>query len=142
MPTLHKKFVELFDKIKPKLHHMHHILDAMDWIGKCLFCFVTERRHRDIKGIALHVFRNVEHAVVVDVVNQMCEQIASGYDLFQPMLLVEPHACKLQPDVRTSTRAVVHCGALAKKDIVFLEDMTCARAIAFLLSSPRSTLSN
>ena len=31
---LRAKYVELFASINPKLHHMHHILDATEWAGK------------------------------------------------------------------------------------------------------------
>ena len=76
--NLHKQFVELYDTIKPKLHHLHHVLDTMEWVGKSLSCFVTERKHRTVKDIALYVFRNMEHTIVIDIVNHHCEQLLSG----------------------------------------------------------------
>ena len=133
IPKLHKKFVEVFtsSKCKPKIHHMHHITDHMRWLGKLLSCFVTERKHRDIKDAALHVFRWMEHTVLLDVVNQHCEQICSGHDLFEPMFLVNPRECVLQPDYLTSKRAVLLCGEVVKDDIVFFLDCMCAQVLAF-----------
>jgi hypothetical protein len=96
---------------------------------------VTERKHRTIKDIALHIFRNIEHTVIVDVVNQHCEQILSGHDLFEPMFLVEPRECKLQPEVTTSLRAVLPCGSVKNDDIIFFTDMACAIVKAFFIVS-------
>ena len=52
-----KKFRSLYsDHIKPKYHHMMHIVENMSFIGACLGCFVTERKHRTIKRAACHIF--------------------------------------------------------------------------------------
>ena len=72
---------------------------------------------------------------VLDIVNHHCEQLLSGHDLFAAMFLVEPRECKLQPDILTSSRAVLHCGPVRKDDILFFNDMTCARATGFYLIS-------
>lgn len=132
---VHEKFVKLYRKYKPKLHHMHHIIDSIEYVGKCISCFVTERKHRTIKDIALHVFRNIEHTVITDVVNHACEQIVSGHDIFESMFLVEPRACKLQPHLSTSTKAVLECGAVSKNDVVFFQDQMCAKVVAFFIIS-------
>ena len=83
-----------------------------------------------MKDAALHVFRYMEHTVLVDVVNQHCQQICSGHDLFEPMILVNPRECALQPEYLTASRAVLHCGEVSKNDIVFFRDLTCAEALA------------
>ena len=119
IPELHEKFVKEFTKYKPKLHHMQHIIDHMEWLGKLITCFVTERKHREVKDAALHVFRHIEHTVLIEVVNQHCEQIASGHDLFMPMFLVNPRECALQNEYLTSRRAVLLCGEVSNKDVVF-----------------------
>jgi hypothetical protein len=131
MIKLHALFAQLDWHYKPKIHHMHHIIDSMLWLGKCLSCFVTERKHRQVKDAALHVFRYIEHAVIVDVVNQRCEQILSGHDLFSQMILVEPRECALQPELLTSSRAVLECGMVAKGDVVVFADMICGVVLAF-----------
>ena len=123
---LHAKYVQLFTKLKPKLHHMHHILDAMEWLGKCLSCFVTERKHRAVKDIALHVFRHMEHVVITDIVNQHCEQVQTGHDLFEEEFLVEPRELAWDNSVLVSNKAVLKCGVVHKGDIVFFGSGVCA----------------
>lgn len=135
IPKLHAKYVFLFDHLKPKLHHMQHIIDMLEWCHKCLSCFVTERKHRVVKDAALHVMRFMEHTVLLDVVNQMCEQMTNGHDIFQKMFLVEPRECKLQTDILTSKRAILECGAVRSNDIVMFEDCACGRVLAFFLMS-------
>ena len=107
----------------------------MEWLGKLISCFVTERKHRQIKDAALHVFRHMEHTVLVDVVNQMCQQVVDGHDLFEKMFLVNPRPCKLQPEIVSSARAVLECGLVAKKDLLFFEDGTCGEVSAFFIIS-------
>lgn len=134
-PKLHAAVVKITDTLKPKLHHMHHIIDHMEWLGKLVSCFVTERKHRQIKDAALHVFRYMEHTVLVDVVNQMCQQLQDGHDLFLKMFLINPRPCKLQPEIVSSTRAVLECGLVSKDDVLFFEDMLCGAASAFYMIS-------
>ena len=73
--------------------------------------------------------------MLVDVVNQMCQQLLDGHDLFSKMFLVNGRPCKLQPEVLSSSSAVLECGLIAKQDILFFEDNTCGQAIAFFLIS-------
>jgi hypothetical protein len=90
LAEFHTLFALISHSIKPKLHHMRHIIDGMLWLGKLLSCFVTERKHRTVKASALHVFRHIAHTVLADVVNKNCEQLISGHDLFKRELLVSP----------------------------------------------------
>ena len=107
----------------------------MEWLGKCLSCFVTERKHRQVKDASLYVFRYMEHTVLADVVNKHCQQITSGHDLFSRRLLVEPRECALQPDYLTSARAVLECGPIEKGDVIFFKDKTCGVVQAFFIIS-------
>ncbi len=72
MSALHALHGKLSDDFKPKLHHMHHIVDGMQWLGKLVSCFVCERKHRHVKDSALHVFRHFEHTVLHDVASRRC----------------------------------------------------------------------
>ena len=134
-PQLHEQVLKITDHLKPKLHHMHHIIDHMEYLQKLVSCFVTERKHRQIKDAALHVFRYMEHTVLVDVVNQMCHQVTEGHDLFSKMFLVTPRPCKLQPDVMSSHTAVLECGLVAKRDMLIFGDWVCGEVLAFFLIS-------
>jgi hypothetical protein len=135
LTNFHEQYVQLFDKLKPKLHHMHHIIDGMEWVGKLLACFVTERKHRMIKDAALHVFRYIEHTVLVDVVNKQCVQISNGFDLYKHTFLERPSPCAAQPDIFRSTVAILPCGRVSSKDVCVFDDMTCGRVLAFFLAS-------
>ena len=77
----------------------------------------------------------MEHTVVVDIVNQHCEQMLSGHDLFEATFLVEPRECKLQPNILASHRAVLPCGPVRNEDIIFFEDMVCAVVKGFFIIS-------
>ena len=140
IPKLHATFVRCWDKLKPKIHHMHHIIDGMEWCGKLLSCFVTERKHRTVKNAALHVMRYIEHTVLIDVVNQMCEQMVGGHDLFEKMFLVQPKECKLQPEVLTSKKAVLECGAVSHNDVIFSRISLAAACKHSLISTTSFSL--
>ena len=129
----HAQFVKLYTGLKPKLHHMHHIIDHMEWVGKLLSCFVTERKHRVIKDIALHVFRNLEHTVIHDVVNQQIEQMIHGVDIFKEMFLVSPHTINGDDGTaaQSSKKAVLPCGLVRAGDIVMFRDSSCGRVLKF-----------
>lgn len=137
---LHKLYGELSTSFKPKIHHMHHIFDSMVWLGKLLSCFVTERKHRQVKDAALHVYRHMEHTVLVDIVNKCCDQIASGHDVFEKRFLVNPRECKLQPEYLTSTRAVLECGPVRNGDVLVFKEpnmrnCTCGMVAGFYIIS-------
>ena len=131
MINLHKLYVHLNFYLKPKMHHMHHVIDHMRWLGKLLSCFVTERKHRVVKDAALHVFRHIEHTVLFDVVNKQCEQLAGGSDIFAPTVLDRPSSFKNYPQLHRSTAAIFVCGRAARNDILFVDDLSCGRVLAF-----------
>ena len=135
IPRLHAAYVELGFRCKPKIHHMHHILDTMEWLGKCISCFVTERKHREVKDASIHVYRHMEQTVLADVVNKHCQQIISGKDLFSRIILVEPRRCKNQDQYLTARRAVLDCGTVQRGDVVFFNDKTCGLVQAFFVIS-------
>jgi len=119
-----KAMVDLYgdDTVKPKAHHMHHVIDGMQWVGKLLACFVTERKHRDVKRSALHIFRHMEHTVLVDIVNKSFQQLAEGIDLYKEAFLVRAKTAALAGQAfHRSKYAVLHIGAVQHGDIVINE---------------------
>ena len=94
---------------------MKHIVDGMLYVGKLLSCFVTERKHKCVKDIALHVFRNFDHTVIHDVVNQQMEQLIHGVDIYKDNFLALPSVLA-SSYVRHSTSAVFRCGELTRGD--------------------------
>lgn len=105
--------------IKPKGHHMLHIVEGMEWVGRLLCCFVTERKHRMVKACALHVFRHIEHTVLNDIVNLSIEQIMDGHDLYAEKFLICPRDIQVNGTTfRRSGRCVMHVGQVGRGDLV------------------------
>ena len=125
MLSLHALHAQLSDDFKPKMHHMHHIIDGMEWLGTLLSCFVCGRKHRHVKDSALHVFRHLEHTVLHDVVHKQCHQLLEGVELFKEQFLV--NACDVRDvaNLRRSTRAVLKVGGLYAGDIVYIRGSRC-----------------
>ena len=120
------------DHVKPKMHHIFHIPDGMEWLGKLLSCFVTERKHKMIKRAALYVFRHIEHTVLTDVVNTTFEQIISGHDLYTDAFLVTPRDCNIGGiHFRTSRAACLRIGHVSVGDLVIRSDALVGRVVKF-----------
>jgi hypothetical protein len=133
----HAAFVRLYpEKAKPKIHHLHHVPADMEWLGKLISCFVTERKHREIKRGALHVFRDSEHVVIADVLNAQCEQMSEGHDLFDEIVLLRPSEFNLANGhtVQSSKTVVCSFGELNTGDVVYLWDGHAGRIAGFWLS--------
>jgi hypothetical protein len=128
-----KAVTELYgDYVKPKAHHAMHIVDGMDWLGKLLSCFVTERKHRLIKRAALYIFRHMEHTILVDVVNTMFQQIIGGLDLYKPCFLIHPKAIALDGNhFLRSSAAVMRIGHVEHGDLVVTKCGAVAKIVCF-----------
>ena len=127
-------FVALYpDAVKPKFHHLFHLVDNMLFLGKLLSCFVTERRHRSVKKAALHVFRYMEHTVLADLINRMCEQFSdSATSLFLETYLVNPRSFAFpQGTFNRSSCAILRCGEINAGDIVWLTSGIVGKATYF-----------
>ena len=131
MMAFHALHVKLTNDLKPKLHHMHHIVDGMKWLGKLVSCFVCERKHRHVKDSALYVFRHLEHTVLHDVVNKQCQQLLEGVELFKEQFLVRPHDVRGALGLRHSTRAVLKLGSCYVGDLFYLRGLRCGRVEGF-----------
>lgn len=115
-----KEFVRLYGtNVKPKAHHLFHVIDGMEWLGRLLSCFVTERKHRDVKRAALYVFRHLEHTVLVDLVNTTFQQVADGHDLYNKEFLVTPHNVHVDGrHMRRARSAVLRIGLTSHGDMI------------------------
>ena len=117
--------------VKPKAHHMFHLVDGMLWLGRLLSCFVTERKHREIKAASLHVFRHLEHTVLHDVVNRSMEQILEGHDLYTKEFRVNPRDVTLGTiQFRRARTCVIKTGLVANGDMVINESGDVAKVIS------------
>jgi len=128
----HTLYRELYpDAVKPKWHHLLHIPETMIYIGRLLSCFVTERKHRTVKGAALHIFRHYEHTLIADLVNRQSQSYLED-NLFCPSYLVLPRTVQLPgQSLRLSTSAVIHCGELHKGDVVAIRPNLVGEVAAF-----------
>ena len=131
--AFHRSFANLWpEHCKPKLHHLHHCIDAIEWLGACLSCFVAERKHRDVKKFAMHVFRNLEHTATASVLNAQCEQISEGIDIYKESFIVRPQNIHVGgATMQRGTTAVLHCGEVVAGDIVYCQNGEAGRVIAF-----------
>ena len=129
----HRLAVSLDFPMRPKTHHMHHIIDGMVWLGKLLSCFVCERKHRTVKDSALHVFRYLEHTVLHDVICKQCTQMrGEDTDLFKEQFLVHRRQVAGAPEGCCRSRhAVLKFGSTHTDDVVWLCDGRCGRVSMF-----------
>ena len=118
------------DYVKPKGHHMFHVVDGMRWVGRLLSCFVTERKHRMIKQCAVNVYRNFEHTVLTDVVNQSIEQVLAGHDVYTAEFLISPKdVTRSSITLRAANRCVTRIGLIAAGDLVINNAGDVARVV-------------
>ena len=140
-------FKELYrEHIKPKYHHLHHVVDHIHSVGKLLNCFVTERKHRMMKAAANHAFKNYETTVTYELLNRMVhlaehdECIYSAEYLISPQPLDATRARVRLPvidplgDIAKSLQAMLHCGQIFKGDVVMTADRSVGSVVCFLSS--------
>jgi len=59
--------------VKPKLHHLLHLVEDARDVGCMMSCFAMERKHRVVKKASLFAFRNFEHTITADLVNKQVQ---------------------------------------------------------------------
>ena len=136
-------FAELYgDVIKPKYHHLFHIVDHARNLKRLLSCFVTERKHRAVKAIANHLFGNFETALTTDMLILTVERYSNRPHMFCPESLYRPKPIVgeiarvlLQgagiDAVSTSLRADLLCGQVSKGDLVVMSDRSVGSIVMF-----------
>ena len=128
---------------KPKFHHLFHVADGMEFVGKLLSCFVTERKHRSTKRCALFVFRHIDNTVVREMLSRQCEAIRSGSaSLFCERFLDKPKSVSFGgATLCKSVAAVLPCGTVHADDLIWLKsaDVTCVGSVVCFWSDPACT---
>lgn len=120
----HTLFCKLYgDVIKPKLHHLLHIPEHMEHIGRLLGCFTMERKHRTTKQSALHVFRHFEPTVLKDLTHEQLQSIVDGPPL-APAYLIDASA--IDGGLAKSSRCRLPCGEIHADDFVVLRNGSAA----------------
>ena len=134
-------FAELYPEVrKPKFHHVFHIVDHIENLGRLLSCFVTERKRRVIKHVANHLFRHFETALTTDILNLTVDRYSNRQGMFTPEHLVKPtamsasllHSVGLADELQTSFRADLKCGTVCKGDIVTMSNRAVGEVLAFV----------
>lgn len=116
---------------KPKFHHALHLHDGMSFIGACLGCFVTERKHRTVKGAGCHIFRHFENTVLADLVNRQAEDFRSGVGL-EGFDMVDPTPIVIGDKTFLSSQScMLPCGATYKNDVLALSGKRLGRVLRF-----------
>ena len=93
---------------------------------------VTERKHRDVKRAALHVFRHLEQTTLASILNMQCEQVLDGHSMFQKEFLVAPSTMVLfDVKISRSSNVVLECGSISASDLVYLHGGAVVRAQSF-----------
>ena len=129
---------KLYEKeVKPKAHHLFHVVDGMLQLHRLLSCFVTERKHKAIKASALHVFRHIEHTVLYDILNKSIVQIKEGHDLFTETFLVAPvQSIELASVVfRRSRKCVLRIGEVSAGDLIINDSGDVAKVLSVFQQS-------
>lgn len=126
--------------IKPKWHHMLHLHEHADFLGKFLSCFATERKHRQVKSAALWSFRYYEHTVLRDL---LCRQasILADPSLYEPMFLQNPRTeVSDGHEFNRATVADLPCGAVHAGDIVACRDYSVKEVLCFWSLPPAAAI--
>ena len=137
----HRLFVQSYpENLKPKLHHLHHVVDSMKQSGRLLACFVTERKHKILKKMALHTWRHYEHGVLTGVLSHQCEGMSAGHDLFLSEFLVRPKEVSGHAGLLTSTSVASPVGDLHAGDLLCTRAGVVGRALSFWRLADREIL--
>ena len=107
--------------VKPKFHQALHIPDNMEFLGRLLSCFVTERKHRITKRCALYIFRHIDNTVIKDILCRQMIAFTGDLSLFQPQYLgPASDESYLGARFRVSHTAVLRHGQLSRGDMLYL----------------------
>jgi hypothetical protein len=140
-------FTRLYpDSVRPKFHHLFHIVDNMLFLGALLSCFVCERKHRFTKRAALWVFRSIDNTVVKEMLSRQCEAIRHGSEsLFSRKFLHAPKALTFAgTTMHRATTACLHCGSVSARDLVWVQSGATAivgTVLAFWNCPPSTSIS-
>lgn len=128
----HQIYVTIYpDGVKPKFHQLLHIPEDMLKLGSLLACFVTERKHREVKAAALNVFRHYEHTVLFDLISQQLEHLCDD-TLYKTRALVG--AVKVTAggvEMLSARSARFPSGEITAGDLVLCADRSVAQVEHF-----------
>ena len=83
-------FVRLYAEAKPKLHDLLHIPTILRKARANINCFVTERKHKQLKMACAHMYGNFEHALTHFFLNLQIHDYTDDATLFEEGFLQNP----------------------------------------------------
>lgn len=128
----HDAYVSLYPKlaIKPKWHHMMHLPEQVGSLGKALSCFVTERKHKQVKAAATWTYKYYEHTVLRNLLHHQ----SVAMDNPAMWSAVSMHGVLHNVDGVSMDRAFVArlpCGAVHRTDLVGLVSKVVGEVVCF-----------
>ena len=127
-------FVTLYGQhVKPKFHHLLHVTENVEFLGRLLSCFVTERKHRQTKRTAVWHFRHIDNSVLTDLVSELYDGFAGDAGtLLDRQYLVDPKAFQLGDHTfYHSKHAALECGMVSAGDLVYTTTGAVCKVINF-----------
>ena len=117
---------------KPKFHQALHVPENMEYLGKLLSCFVTERKHRITKRCALYIFRHIDNTVVKDILSRQMVAFTGDLSLFQTKYLGPwSEQDMLGTTFHVSHAAVLRHGQVTRGDMLYMSSDDVAVAEDF-----------
>ena len=114
-------FVKLYpDQVRPKFHHLYHIIDNMEFVNALIArAVLTKDATRETRIVAL--------------CNRQCTRLTSRCSTLLPRFLIMPTSSEAKPELETSQSAFLPIGKVHNDDVVFLRDGS-GKSEAFLAS--------
>ena len=131
-------FVTLYGQhVKPKFHHLFHVAENVEYLGRLLSCFVTERKHRLTKRVAIWHFRSIDNSVIGELVSNQCEAFTGDAGtLLDRQYLVDPKTFQVGGHTfYHSKHAALECGMVSAGDLVYTTTGAVCEVINFWSAS-------
>ena len=126
----HRIYARIYPSgIKPKWHHMLHLIEGFRSMGVCLSCFAMERKHRSVKAASLRIFRHFESTVLRDLAHSQLIDLSDPL-LYKAVSLINPRA-GVADTLYRSTTARFPCGELHIGDVCWAAGRSVVGLVAF-----------
>ena len=128
----HDAYTRLYSRlaIKPKWHHMIHLPEQVSSLGKALSCFVTERKHKQVKAAATWTFKNYEHTVLRSLLHHQTVAM-SNPNMWSAVSVHGTHHNAAGVSMDRALVARLPCGAVHRTDLVALVDKAVGEVVCF-----------
>ena len=95
-------YAELYkDLVRPKCHYLLHLASQLQHLQVNVSCFVTERKHREVKRLAATTFSHFEASLCANHLNEQIEKLTDPTNRIY-------HPVRLEAAPRTHTHTHAH----------------------------------